>query len=93
MRSALREFQPGPCHEVRDNSGNENFVGLRERHDPCRRVHRHSANIPASDFNFASMEAGTRLQANLFYRRAKASEIGTPRMNVWPTSTTKPRSS
>ena len=28
MRSALRESQPGPCHEVRDNSGNENFAGL-----------------------------------------------------------------
>jgi hypothetical protein len=72
VRSALREFQPGPCHEVRDNSGNENFVGLRERHDARRRVHRHSANIPASDFNFASMEAGARLQANLSRRCAKS---------------------
>ena len=72
MRSALRESQPGPCHEVRDNSGNENFVGLRERHDACRRVHRYSANIPASDFNFASMEAGARLQANLSRRCAKS---------------------
>ena len=56
VRSALGEFQAGPCHEVRDNSGNENFVGLRERHDARRRVHRYSANIPASDFNFALFE-------------------------------------
>ena len=71
MRSALREFQPGPCHEVRDNSGNENFVGLRVRHDASRRVHRNSADIPAPDFNFAGMETGARRQANLFGRRAK----------------------
>jgi hypothetical protein len=34
-------------------------------------VHRYSTDIPASDFNFASMEAGARRQANLFRRRAK----------------------
>jgi hypothetical protein len=72
VRSALREFQPGPRHEVRDNSGNEDFVGPRERHDACRRVHRYSANIPASDFNLASMETGARLQADLFRRRSKS---------------------
>ena len=71
MRSALREFQPCPCHEVRDNSGNENFVRLRVRHDASGRVHRYSPDIPASDFNFAGMETGARRQANLFRRRAK----------------------
>jgi hypothetical protein len=71
VRSALRESQPGPCHEVRDDSGNENFVGLRERHDACRRVHGYAADISTSDFNFACMEAGARRQANLFCRRAK----------------------
>ena len=72
VRSALRESQPGPCHEVRDNSGNKNFVGLRERHDACRRVHGYSANIATSNFDFASMEAGASLQANLSRRRAKS---------------------
>jgi hypothetical protein len=42
------------------------------RHDASRRVHRYSADVVASDFDFAGMEAGARRQANLFRRRAKS---------------------
>ena len=72
MRSALGEFQPGPCHKVRDNSGNENFVRLGERHDASCGVNGNAADIPTSQFDLAGMQTGAQRQADLFRRRAKS---------------------
>jgi hypothetical protein len=59
MRPALGEFQTCSGHQVSDNSRNENFVGLRLRHDARCGVNGYSSNIPPSDFNFAGMETRT----------------------------------
>jgi hypothetical protein len=56
IRAAFGELQPSTRHKI-GHSRNKNFAGLGLGYDASSRVHRDPADVLASHFNFAGMEA------------------------------------
>jgi hypothetical protein len=69
VRSAIGESQSRASDQIGDDSRNENLAWLAMRHDSGRRMHCDPADVPAPQFDFARVDSGTRLQADLLCRR------------------------
>jgi len=65
VRSAIGEFQTCSGHKIGHDPRDKDLVGVGLGHDASRGVHGNTADIPASDFDLASVKARAQRQTDL----------------------------